>query len=346
MVREIIHCQVGQCGNQIGQEFWQTICREHKIDKDGNFTGKKGNPADDARLDKINVYFNQIDKSRFVPRAVLVDLEPGTVDLIKASPIGNIFNPDNYVFGYSGSRGQWGAARNSNGAELVDEVIDVIRKEVEACDCPQGFQITHSLGGGTGSALGTLLLFRFQDSYPDKITATYSVYPSPKLSDIVVEPYNATLAIDQLLEHGDETFVIDNEALFAISENVLKQANAKYNQLNWVISLVMSGITASLRFSGKLNGDLRKLGVNLIPFPRLHFLSVSQAPLFCQQDANHVKISLQEICDQMWSSRNCLASINGEDGKYLSVSCGFRGNIATQEVDDELAKVECRFVVN
>ena len=56
---------------------------------------------------------------------------------------------------------QYLAASQSNlcsGAELVDSVLDVVRKEAEGCDCLQGFQLTHSLGGGTGSGMGTLLI--------------------------------------------------------------------------------------------------------------------------------------------------------------------------------------------
>ena len=71
-----------------------------------------------------------------------------------------------------------------------------------------------------------------------------------KVSDVVVEPYNATLSIHQLLENSDEIFVIDNKALYNISHNVLKQPQPKYKDLNWVISLVMCGITVSLRFPG------------------------------------------------------------------------------------------------
>merc|ERR1712115_654169 len=142
---------------------------------------------------------------------------------------------------------------------------------------------------------GTLLLLKIRDNYPDRITATFSVYPSPKVSDVVVEPYNATLSIHQLLENSDETFVIDNEALFSISHNVLKQKEPKYSDLNWVISMVMSGITASLRFSGKLNGDLRKMGVSLVPFPRLHFFLLAQAPLFAPGQGAKVKLSCQEL---------------------------------------------------
>merc|ERR1712178_611322 len=167
----------------------------------------------------------------------------------------------------------------TEGAELVEAVLDRVRLEVEQCDAPQGFQIFHSLGGGTGSGMGTLLLLKIRDAYPDRITCTYSVYPSPKVSDTVVEPYNAVLSSHQLLENADETFIIDNEALYNISHNVLKIENPEYSQLNHLISCVMAGVTASIRFPGKLNCDLRKLGVNLVPFPRLHFFLIAQAPL-------------------------------------------------------------------
>jgi len=180
-----------------------------------------------------------------------------------------------------------------------------------------------------------------RDNYPDRILATYSVYPSPKVSDVVVEPYNATLSIHQLLENSDETFVIDNEALYNISHNVLKQNQPKYSDLNWVISLVMAGVTASLRFPGKLNGDLRKLGVNSVPFPRLHFFLIAHSPLLAPEESGHVKLTVQEVTSQMWSSRNFLANVKAEDGKYLSASLGYRGaQLSSQEIDDQVAQVQ------
>merc|ERR1719412_1860107 len=264
------------------------------------------------------------------------------MDVIKASPMGPLFKPDNMCFGASGAGNNWAKGHYTEGAELIDEAVDIIRREAEGCDCPQGFQLTQSIGGGTGSGMGTLLLLKIRDNYPDRITATFSVYPSPKVSDVVVEPYNATLSIHQLLENSDQTFVIDNEALFSISHNVLKQQEPKYADLNWVISMTMSGITASLRFSGKLNGDLRKMGTNLVPFPRLHFFLLAQAPLFAEGQSLKTKLTVQELTDQMWSSRNFLANVKSEDGKYLTASCGYRGAIATQEVDDEISKIQAK----
>lgn len=64
----------------------------------------------------------------------------------------------------------------------MDSVLDVVRKEAESCECLQGFQLTHSLGGGTGSGMGTLLISKIREEYPDRIMNTFSVVPSPKVT--------------------------------------------------------------------------------------------------------------------------------------------------------------------
>lgn len=76
----------------------------------------------------------------------------------------------------------WAKGHYTEGAELVETVLDVVRKESEGCDCLQGFQLAHSLGGGTGSGLGTLLISKIREEYPDRIMNTFSVVPSPKVS--------------------------------------------------------------------------------------------------------------------------------------------------------------------
>jgi tubulin beta len=78
------------------------------------------------------------------------------------------------------------------------------------------------LGGGTGSGMGTLLISKIREEYPDRMMLTFSVFPSPKVSDTVVEPYNATLSVHQLVENADECMVLDNEALYDICFRTLK----------------------------------------------------------------------------------------------------------------------------
>merc|ERR1712117_96137 len=303
------------------------------LDGSGKYTGDK--PAVD--LDKVNVYMRSAGE-RWVPRACLVDLEPGTLDVIKAGALKDLFDPATMKFGSNGAGNNWAKGHYTEGAEIVEEVIDIIRKEVEKADSAQGFQIFHSLGGGTGSGMGTLLLLKIRDAYPDRITCTYSVYPSPKVSDTVVEPYNAVLSSHQLLENSDETFVIDNEALYNINHNVLKQNAPTYADLNYLISCVMAGVTASLRFPGKLNGDLRKLGVNLVPFPRLHFFLIAQAPLQSKDNKAYALVNVQELVNQSFSPRNFFSNVKPDDGKYMTASLVFRGKMSTQEVDENVEK--------
>ncbi|XP_053486584.1 tubulin beta chain-like isoform X8 [Ictalurus furcatus] len=200
-MREIVSLQIGQCGNQIGEMFWTVFSDEHGIDPTGNYNGNS-----DLQLHRINVYYNEATGGRYVHRTVLVDLESGTMDSVRSGPFGQIFRPDNLVFGLSSASNYWAKGHYTEGAELVDSVLDVVRREAESCDCLQGFQLTHSLGGGTGSGMGTLLISKIREGYPDRIINTFSVVPSPKVSDVAVEPYNATLSVHQLVQNTDETF--------------------------------------------------------------------------------------------------------------------------------------------
>ena len=137
----------------------------------------------DLQLERINVYFNEATGGRYVPRAILMDLEPGTMDSVRAGPFSQLFRPDNFVFGQTGAGNNRAKGHYTEGAELIGSVLDVVRKDSESCDCLQGFQITHSLGGGTGAGMGTLLISKIREEYPDRVMSTYSVCPSPKVSD-------------------------------------------------------------------------------------------------------------------------------------------------------------------
>merc|ERR1712122_170521 len=136
-MREIVHIQAGQCGNQIGAKFWEIISDEHGIDPTGSYNG-----TSELQLERINVYYNEASGGKYVPRAILVDLEPGTMDSVRSGPFGSVFRPDNFVFGQSGAGNNWAKGHYTEGAELVDSVLDVVRKEAEGCDCLQGFQLT------------------------------------------------------------------------------------------------------------------------------------------------------------------------------------------------------------
>lgn len=335
MSRGIVSLQAGQAGNQIGAAFWETVSKEHGIKNDGTF-----DDATQLQIERAGVYFSEGSTGRYVPRAVMLDLEPGVVDNIKSSDMGKIFRPDNFVFGQNGAGNNWAKGHYTEGAELIEKVLDVVRREAEACDVLQGFQVSHSLGGGTGSGMGTLLVSKIREEYCDRMLCTYSVMPSPKVSDTVVEPYNCTLSVHQLVENADAVFSIDNEALFNICQNTLKKKNPTYPDMNKLVSGVMSGVTCSLRFPGQLNADLRKLAVNLIPFPRLHFFVVGYAPLNGLGSEMYKSMSVPELTTQLFSANNMMADCDPRNGRYLTAAAYFRGKVSTKEVEDEMRKMQ------
>ncbi|KAI8614290.1 tubulin beta-1 chain [Chytriomyces sp. MP71] len=336
-MREIIQVQSGQCGNQMGAKFWEVVADEHGINEQGAYVGDS-----DLQLERINVYFSEVSGRRYVPRAILVDLEPGTMDTIRASSYGKLFRPDNFVSGQSGAGNNWAKGYYTEGAELIDQVMDIVRKEAESCDSLQGFQITHSLGGGTGSGMGSLMASKIREEYPDRMMATFSVVPSPKVSDTVVEPYNATLSIHHLVDNSDETFCIDNEALYDICCRTLKLSNPSYGDLNHLVSAVMSGVTTCLRFPGQLNADLRKLAVNMVPFPRLHFFMVGFAPLTSRSSQSYRQLTVPELTAQLFDARNMMAACDPRHGRYLTVAAIFRGRLSMKEVEHQMLNVQLK----
>merc|ERR1712080_496012 len=81
--------------------------------------------------------------------------------------------------------------------------------------------------------------------------------------------------------------VLDNEAIYAICQKQLDIKRPSYAELNSIIAKVISSMTASLRFDGELNVDLGEFQTNLVPFPRLHFMTTALAPVVNKEKKNH-----------------------------------------------------------
>lgn len=262
------------------------------------------------------------------------------MDAVRSGPFGRLFAPDNFVFGREGAGNNWAKGHYTEGAELADTVLDITRKEAEGCDCLQGFQIVHSLGGGTGSGMGCLLLGKIREEYPDRIISTFSIIPSPKLSDTVVEPYNTVMSIHHLVENTDETYIIDNEALHDICFRTLKLTAPTLADLNHLISAAMAGITACIRFPGQLNADLRKIQVNMVPFPRLHFFMPGFAPLVSRGQRPYQAVTVPDLVHQLFDAKNMMCACDPRRGKYLTAASIFRGRMSTKEVDEQMYNIQ------
>ncbi len=136
-----------------------------------------------------------------------------------------------------------------------------------------------------------------------------------------------------LIESVDQDIVIDNEALYNIMTMQLKVASPTYGDLNHLISHTMSGVTASLRFPGQLNADMRKLCTNLTPFPRLHFFTASMAPLVARKDMAYTQLSVPLLVEQLFHQGSYLCAADPRSGKFTAAACMFRGNVSMHAVE-------------
>nr|KAG5693801.1 hypothetical protein BaRGS_029431 [Batillaria attramentaria] len=157
LLRECISIHVGQAGVQIGNACWELYCLEHGIQPDGQMPSDKTIGGGD---DSFNTFFSETGAGKHVPRAVFVDLEPTVVD-----------------------------------EEIVDLVLDRIRKLADQCTGLQGFLIFHSFGGGTGSGFTSLLMERLSVDYGKKSKLEFAVYPAPQ----IVSSITASLRFDGAL---------------------------------------------------------------------------------------------------------------------------------------------------
>ena len=101
-------------------QFWEIISDEHGIEPTGDYNG-----TSELQLERIEVYYNQASGGKYVPRAILLDLEPGTMDSVRAGPYGGIFRPDNYVFGQSGAGNNWAKGHYTEGNIIILDLVFV-----------------------------------------------------------------------------------------------------------------------------------------------------------------------------------------------------------------------------
>mmetsp|Transcript_8124 Transcript_8124/g.24009 ORF Transcript_8124/g.24009 Transcript_8124/m.24009 type:complete len:576 (-) Transcript_8124:2800-4527(-) len=339
MPREIITLQVGQCGNQIGGEFWKQLCAEHGIAPDGTLKNSWDNPSSASHIvgnnaqthnhyhanpiaqaqtpgpphfssgvshggnshassawgqphnkstggslqadDRKDVFFYQGDEDRYIPRALLMDLEPRVINKVAhTGAYRRLFNPENlFVAQDGGGAGNNWASGYRQGAEHIETILDMIDRESDNSDSLEGFVLTHSIAGGTGSGMGSFLLERLNDHFPKKLVQTYSVFPSWKESDVVVEPYNSLLTMKRLTLNADAVVVLDNSALNRIAVDRLRIANPSVDHINSLVATIMAASTTTLRYPGYMNNDWIGLLASLIPTPRCHFLMTGYTPL-------------------------------------------------------------------
>jgi tubulin gamma len=346
MPREIITIQLGQCGNQIGMEFWKQLCTEHGISPEGVLEDLES-PA----LDRKDVFFYQADDEHYIPRAVLLDLEPRVIHSILSSGYRKLYNHENIYLSEDGGGAGNNWASGYCQAEKVkvrEEIFDILDREADNSDSLEGFVLCHSIAGGTGSGMGSFLLERLNDRYPKKLIQTYSVFPNltDEMSDVVVQPYNSVLTLKRLTEHADSVVVLDNTALNRIAAERLKIQKPTFSQINQLVSTIMAASTTTLRYPGYMNNDLIGMIASLIPIPRLHYLMTGYTPLTTDTTGASVrKTTVLDVMRRLLQPKNVMVSTprhRHHNHCYISILNIIQGEVDPTQVHKSLQRIRER----
>ncbi|GAX75354.1 hypothetical protein CEUSTIGMA_g2798.t1 [Chlamydomonas eustigma] len=368
MPRELVTIQCGQCGNQIGCRFWELALREHAA------YNSKG-VFDEA----LSSFFRNVD-ARYVPprnlpvgdgtgiiqtlkaRSVIVDMECGVINEMLKGPLGDVLDTQQLISDVSGAGNNWAHGNHVYGPQYRDQMMEKIRCTVEACESLQSFLLLHSLGGGTGSGVGTYILELLADQYPDVFRFTASVFPSED-DDVVTSPYNALLSLSKLVEFADCVLPIENQALAEIVGRVDSGARGStantvpaafgmvqepgsrskpFDSMNGIAAMMLLNMTSSVRFEGSLNVDLNDITMNLVPFPQMHFLISSMSPLTTPKDMAKISAprTLDQIFTEVFNREHQLIRADPRHSTYLACGLLMRGNATISDINRNVARIK------
>ena len=331
MPREIISIHVGEAGINVGTTLWELYCLEHGINEDG--IRKVANDKDDHFLSM----FEETGAGKYVPRALMVDLDPNLLGDLKEST--SLYDPECLVKGVEDTAGNFARGYYTDGKEISELVSDKLRKIVGKCSNVQGFFITHSMGGGTGSGLTSLILEKIAVDYRKKMRINIPIFPAPHQSISSLETYNTVLMYNCMLDHTDVTYMIGNKSVYDICRNNLDIAQPSYRDLNQLIAHAVGSTTVALRFDGELNVDMNEFQTNLVPFPRLHGMTLGYAPLESRKGVDGIETF--DLTTQCFRSSNTLVSYNRNDERCMAISLNYRGSMFTsKEVNHVVQKLK------
>eukprot|EP00106_Octopus_bimaculoides_P001049 XP_014768491.1 PREDICTED: tubulin delta chain-like [Octopus bimaculoides] len=235
----VVTLQLGQCGNQIGGEFYNTLLQDFHI-RNPHVSPRANENYIQEAIDRFFVECKT--KSGLAclleARAVMVDMEPKviaqTCQLARRSGLWR-YPANQQVCHQRGSGNNWANGFLSCGPKAKETVMNMIRKEAEKCDCLGGFLCLMSVAGGTGSGVGAYLTRCLRDVYPNAFILNQVIWPY-HTGEVIVQNYNTVLTLSNLYQTSDGLLLINNDQLQDICTRRLHIKQVTFENMNCVVA--------------------------------------------------------------------------------------------------------------
>lgn len=334
--QQVVQLHVGQTGIQIGAAAWRQVLAEHEV-------GPDGAPAAPPKDGGLHTLFREKD-AKLVPRAVMIDTEPGVTDALKTGRLGGLFDSDNYVAGKEGSANNYARGYHVGAKAMEGAMLERIRAEVGECDGLLGFQVFHSSVGGCGSGLAAKLSELLCTQFGKKTKHFFTIEPSPQVATNVMNPYNWVLLIEQMCMNVDVQIVMDNEAMYRIFRHKLGQRSPRYADLNQLVARIAAATTSATRFGaqGEKNMDLNTMATNLCPYPRINTCYPTYAPIIEEYKIDTTNLSTRKLMHFAMDPQASMLCVDRRHGKFISLSAMYRGDYVLPEILNSFSRMKCQ----
>jgi len=337
-MREIITIHIGQAGIQLGSSFWELLCLEHGIQPDGFIPSGSFGTGDDCFM---RFFSEDWTSGKFTAKSVFIDLEPDVIDQLKTGTYREIFPVDHMIFGKEDTGQNFARGYGDAGKQYIDTCLDRIRKVADGCSGLHGFIIFNSVGGGTGSGLGSLLIERLSVDYGSKSKLSIPIYPSANSRRSMLEPHNIMLATKYQMDHITMATLMENDALSNICTKHLQIEKPEYGNLNSVAAHMISSITTGLRYHSALNVDSIDIEIEagLVPFSAPHFTFASYAP-FVAEGSHTKQMNTLDLVKSLLSPDFMSVKCDPDQGKYMAIRNQYQGDFLPKDINQAVSDIK------
>lgn len=353
-VMSVITLQLGQCGNQIGQQLFSTL----RDDALGSLKGRQQG-SDAAYFETSQDRFFHVSRrscaarnSKPRARAVLVDMESKAVHqtLQEADRTGNwTYDPLCVYVQRRGSGNNWASGYHNHGPKCADIVLEMLQSQAERCDHLSGFLILMSVAGGTGSGVGAYLTECIRDDYPSSSILNTVVWPYFS-GEVIVQDYNAVLTTSHLQRATDGIVLLQNDQLHKACSKLLLLKDISLTDINRIISHSLAGILqpsfdiscfgpckhTSLHFLYN-QCLLQDIQTKLCPLPDFKFLSLKSIPQMPERSQAYTRYLWSGLLKHLRQMLVCDAPI--EEGMDWSVGSDALKPLYAYRNDDSFKRV-------
>lgn len=248
----VIIIQVGQCGNQIGFNFFSDLIKEIKRSHDSIATVIYNN------------FFHTKNGKDIIANAILVDMETKVIDgcFNKSKNFEFIYDKELVVQKHSGSGNNWANGFFNHGPSIENILVEKFTILLNKLFNVDSVILINSLAGGTGSGLGAYISILIKENFPELFLTTVNVWPS-ETGEVIVNKYNTLLSISETYKVSDSMFIIENDDIFNVCKNVMKIKKISYEHFNSIISKRMiSAFLPEIKYDDSIKKSNLKDGIN------------------------------------------------------------------------------------